>query len=126
MKTAFYGQIVCGASAVLFGVITLIWLGPRNLAKPAADLAPTFGHHHRRGPHDRSNFRWDWDAQYPLTARLAAIVLNVVYLCFWAASLASLQQPTSMSATVGASSSSSPYCGAIALLRRLRRVQHLR
>jgi len=81
MKTAFYGRIVFGASAVLFGVIALTWHDSdtwQNLQQiwrlpfgaliggclMAALIAGGIG------------------MQYPRTARLASVVLCVVYSCF--------------------------------------------
>jgi hypothetical protein len=81
MKTALYGRIVFGASAVLFGVIALMWHDSdtwQNLQQiwrlpfgtligeclMAALIAGGIG------------------MQYPRTARLASVVLCVVYLCF--------------------------------------------
>ena len=81
MKTALYGRIVFGASAVLFGVIALLWHDSdtwQNLQQiwrlpfgtliggclMAALIAGGIG------------------MQYPRTARLASDVLCVVYLCF--------------------------------------------
>ena len=86
MKTALYGRIVFGASAVLFGVIALMW-------------------------HDADtwqNLRQIWSLpfgivlggclmvllivggialQYPRTTRLASVVLCVVFACFSLASI---------------------------------------
>jgi hypothetical protein len=81
MKTALYGRIVFGAAAVLFGVIALMWHDAdtwQNLQHiwslpfgviiggclMAAQIASGIG------------------IQYPRTARLASVVLSVVYLCF--------------------------------------------
>jgi len=81
MKTALYGRIVFGASAVLFGVIALMWHDSdtwQNLQQiwrlhfgtliggclMAALIAGGIG------------------MQCPRTARLASVVLCVVYLCF--------------------------------------------
>ena len=81
MKKASYGRIVFGASAVLFGVIALMWHDSdtwQNLQQiwrlpfgtliggclMAALIAGGIG------------------MQYPRTARLASAVLCVVYLCF--------------------------------------------
>ena len=81
VKTALYGRIVFGASAVLFGVIALMWRDPdtwQNLQEiwrlpfgaliggclMTAQIARAIG------------------MQYPRTARLASVVLGVVYLFF--------------------------------------------
>jgi hypothetical protein len=62
MKTALYGRIVFGASAVLFGVIALMWYDSDTWQYLATDLEPAFWNDHRRVSHDRSNCRWDRDA----------------------------------------------------------------
>jgi hypothetical protein len=81
MKRALYGRIVFGVSAVLFGVIALLWHDAdtwQNLQHiwslpfgaiigeclMAAQIAGGIG------------------MLYPRTARLASIVLGIVYLCF--------------------------------------------
>jgi hypothetical protein len=81
MKTAFYGRIVFGASAMLFGIIALVWLDSDTWQDlqhiwslpsgtviggclMAAQIAGGIG------------------MLYPRSARLAAIVLCAVYLCF--------------------------------------------
>ena len=81
MKAAWYARIVFGASAVLFGVIALMWHDPdtwQNVQQiwrlpfgtligeclMAALIAGGIG------------------MQYPRTARLASVVLCIVYLCF--------------------------------------------
>ena len=81
MKTALYGRMVFGASAVLFGVIALMWHDAdtwQNLQHiwnlplgtivgaclMAAQIAGGVG------------------ILYPRTARMASVVLGVVYLCF--------------------------------------------
>jgi hypothetical protein len=116
MKTALYGRIVFGASAVLFGVIALMWHDPdtwQNLQQiwrlpsgaliggclMAAQIAGGIGMH------------------YPRTARLASVVLGVVYLCF---SLACVPGIIAASTTYERYGGSfflffSLFCGAIAL-----------
>jgi hypothetical protein len=81
MKAAWYARIMFGASAVLFGVIALMWHDPdtwQNVQQiwrlpfgtligeclMAALIAGGIG------------------MQYPRTARLASVVLCIVYLCF--------------------------------------------
>ena len=81
MKTALYGRIVLGASAVLFGVITLMWHDSdswQNLQ------------HIWRLPFGTIIGECLMVAQvaggigmlYPRTVRSAAVVLCIVYLCF--------------------------------------------
>jgi hypothetical protein len=81
MKAAWYARIMFGASAVLFGVIALMWHDPdtwQNVQQiwrlpfgtligeclMAALIAGGIG------------------MQYPRTARLASVILCIVYLCF--------------------------------------------
>jgi len=81
MKTALFGRIVFGASAVLFGVIALMWHDPdtwQNLHQiwklpfgaiigaslMVLQIAGGIG------------------IQFPRTARMASVVLCLVYLCF--------------------------------------------
>jgi len=81
MKTAWCGRIVFGASAVLFGVIALTWHDPdtwqnlwhiRNLP-----LGTIVG-----GCLMTALIAGGIGVPYPRTARLASVVLAVVYLCF--------------------------------------------
>jgi hypothetical protein len=89
MKTSLYGRILFGASAVLFGVIALMWHDPdtwQNLVQlwrlpfgaiigaclMTAQIAGGIG------------------IQYPRTARLASILLGIVYLCFSLACIPSI------------------------------------
>ena len=116
MKTASYGRIVLGASAVLFGVITLMW-------------------------HDSDtwqNLRHIWSlpfgaiigeclmvAQiaggigmlYPRTVRSASVVLCIVYLCFSLACVPDIIAAANLYDKYGGSFFLffSLFCGAIAL-----------
>ena len=116
MKTAFYGRIVFGASAVLFGVIALMWHDSdtwQNLQQiwrlpfgtliggclMAALIAGGIG------------------MQYPRTARLASVVLCVVYLCFSLACIPDIIAASNIYERYGGSFCLffSFFCGAIAL-----------
>ena len=116
VKTASYGRIVFGASAVLFGVIALMWhdadtwqtlrqiwslpfgiiIGECLMAvQIAAGIA----------------------MQYPRTARLASLVLGVVYLLFSLACIPDIIAASSLYERYGGSffQQVSLLCGAIAL-----------
>jgi hypothetical protein len=116
MKTALYGRIVFGASAVLFGVIALMWHDPdtwQNLHEiwrlplgaiigaclMAAQIAGGIG------------------MQSPRTARLASVVLGVVYVCFSLACIPSIIAASNVYDRYGGSFFLffSLLCGAIAL-----------
>ena len=115
MKTALYGRIVFGASAVLFGVIALMW-------------------------HDADtwqNLRQIWSLpfgiviggclmvlliasgigiEYPRTTRLASVVLCVVCLCFSLASIPGIIKAPTVYAQYGSFFEQfSLLCGAVAL-----------
>jgi len=81
VKTALYGRIVFGASALLFGVIALMWHDSdtwQNLQQiwrlPFGTLIGGFLM--------AALIAGGIGMQYPRTARLASVVLCVVYLCF--------------------------------------------
>jgi hypothetical protein len=116
MKTALYGRIVFGASAVLFGVIALMWNDPdtwQNLQQiwrlpfgtligaclMTAQIAGGIG------------------MQHPRTARLASVVLGVVYLLFSLACIPDIIAASNIYERYGGSLFQffSLLCGAIAL-----------
>jgi hypothetical protein len=116
MKTALYGRIVFGASAMLFGVIALMWHDSdtwQNLQQiwrlpfgaliggclMAALIAGGIG------------------MQYPRIARLASIVLCVVFLCFSLACIPDIIAASNIYELYGGSFFLffSLLCGAIAL-----------
>jgi hypothetical protein len=115
MKTALYGRIVFGASAVLFGVIALMWHDSdtwqtlRQIWRlpfgdiiggclMTAQIAGGIGIQHRR------------------TVRLAAIVLGVVYLLFSLACIPGIIAAPAIYAQYGSFFEQfSLLCGAIAL-----------
>jgi len=81
MKTLSYGRIVFGASAVLFGVIALMWHDAetwQNLlhiwSLPCGTIIG--------GCLMSAQIVGGIAMQYPRTMRLASVVLCVVYLCF--------------------------------------------
>ena len=81
MKTVMYGRILFGASAVLFGIIALMWHD--------GDTWQTLRHIWSRpfgtvmgGGLRAAQIVGGIGMLYPRTARLPAVVLCVVYLCF--------------------------------------------
>ena len=81
MKTALYGRIVFGASAVLFGVIALMWHDPdtwQNLHQIwRLPLGALIG-----ACLMTALIVGGIAMQCPRTAHLASVILGVVYLCF--------------------------------------------
>jgi hypothetical protein len=116
VRTAFYGRIVFGASAVLFGVIALlwhdaatwqtlreIWVLPFGAIIGACLMA--------------AQIAGGIAMQHPRTARLAAIVLGVVYLLFSLACIPGIIAASDVYERYGGSFFQfvSLLCGAIAL-----------
>jgi hypothetical protein len=81
MKTAVYGRIVFGASAVLFGVIALMWHDADTWQTLRQILSLPFGTI-IGGCLMTAQIAGGIGIQYPRTARFASVVLCVVYLCF--------------------------------------------
>ena len=81
MKTALYGRIVFGASAVLFGVIALMWYDADTWQALSQIWSLPFGAI-IGGCLMIAQIAGGIGMQYPRTARLASIVLGVVYLLF--------------------------------------------
>jgi hypothetical protein len=81
MKTVFYGRIVFGASAVLFGVIALMWHDSDTWQNLQHIWSLPFGTLIGRCLM-AALIAGGIGMQYPRTARLASVVLCVVYLCF--------------------------------------------
>ncbi len=81
MKTASFGRIVFGSSAVLFGVIALMWYDAdtwQTLRKLwSVPFGTVIG-----GCLMTAQIAGGIGMQYPRTARSASVVLGVVYLCF--------------------------------------------
>jgi hypothetical protein len=81
MKTAFYGRVVFGASAVLFGVIALMWHDADTWQSLqhlwSLPFSTIIG-----GCLMAAQIAGGVGVLYPRTARLASVVLCIVYLCF--------------------------------------------
>jgi hypothetical protein len=81
MKTALYGRIFFGASAVLFGVIALMWHDANTWQNLQHIWSLPFGTV-IGGCLMTAQIAGGIGVVYPRTARLASVVLCVVYLCF--------------------------------------------
>jgi len=81
MKTALYGRIVFGASAVLCGVIALMWYDPDTWQTLSQIWSLPFGRI-IGGCLMIVQVAGGIGIEYPRTARLASIVLGVAYLLF--------------------------------------------
>ncbi|MFY9854108.1 MAG: hypothetical protein WAK26_09560 [Terracidiphilus sp.] len=81
MKTALYGRIVFGASAVIFGVIALMWHDTDTWQNLQQIWSLPFGVV-LGGCLMTAQIAGGIGIQYSLTARWASAVLCVVYLCF--------------------------------------------
>ena len=81
MKTALYGRIVFGASAVLFGVIALMWHDPETWQNLRHIWSLPFGAV-IGACLMFAQIAGGIGMQYPRTVRLASVVLGVVYLVF--------------------------------------------
>src|SRR5271170_1125998 len=81
MKTALYGRMVFGASAVLFGVIALMWYDADTWQTLRQIWSLPFGAI-AGGCLMTAQIAGGIGMQYPRTARLASIVLGAVYLLF--------------------------------------------
>jgi hypothetical protein len=81
MKTALYGGIVFGASAVLFGVIPLMWYDSDTWQTLRQIWSLPFGAI-VGGCLMVGQIAGGIGMQYPQTVRLASIVLGIVYLLF--------------------------------------------
>jgi len=81
MKTALYGRIVFGASAVLFGVIALMWHDSDTWQTLSQIWSLPFGAI-LGGCLMTAQIAGGIGMQYPRTAHLASIVLGAVYLLF--------------------------------------------
>jgi hypothetical protein len=116
MKTALYGRIVFGASAVLFGVIALMW----HDADTWQDLQYIWGLPFGTvigGFLMAAQIAAGIGVLYPRTARLASVVLCVVYLCFALACIPDIIAASNIYERYGGSFFLfvSLLCGAIAL-----------
>jgi hypothetical protein len=81
MKTELYGRIVFGASAVLFGVIALMWYDSDTWQTLRQIWSLPFGTI-IGGCLMIVQIAGGVGMQYPRTARLASIVLGIIYLLF--------------------------------------------
>jgi len=81
MKTASYGRIVFGAAAVLFGVIALMWHDAATWQNLQHIWSLPFGVI-MGGCLMTAQIAGGIGIQYGRTARLASVVLCVVYFCF--------------------------------------------
>ena len=81
MKTALYGRIVFGASAVLFGVIALMWYDSDTWQTLRQIWSLPFGTI-VGGCLMIVQIAGGIGMQYPRTAHLASILLGIVYLLF--------------------------------------------
>jgi hypothetical protein len=115
MKTGLYGRIVFGASAVLFGVIALMWHDSNTWQTLRQIWSLPFG----------TIIGWclmtaqiagGIAMQYPRTARLASVVLVIVYLLFSLACIPGIIAAPTVYAQYGSFFEQfSLLCGAIAL-----------
>jgi hypothetical protein len=115
MKPALYGRIVFGASAVLFGVIALMWHDPdtwQNLRQIwSLPLGAIIG-----GCLMGAQIAAGIGIQHPRTARLASVVIGVVYLLFSLACIPGIIAAPTVYAQYGSFFEQfSLLCGAIAL-----------
>jgi hypothetical protein len=115
MKTTLYGRIVFGASAVLFGVIALMWWDAdtwqtlQQLWKlPAGRIIG--------GSLMAAQIVGGIGMQYPRTTRLASIILSLVYVLFSLACIPAIIAAPRVYATYGSFFEQfCLLCGAIAL-----------
>jgi hypothetical protein len=116
MKTAFYGRVAFGASAVLFGVIALMWHDSDTWQSLQQIWRLPFGTL-IGGCLMAALTAGGIGMQYPRSARLASVVLCVVYLCFSLACIPDIIAASNIYERYGGSFFLffSLLCGAIAL-----------
>jgi hypothetical protein len=115
MKTAIYGRIVFGASAVLFGVIALMWHDSETWQTLRQIWSLPFGAI-IGGCLMTAQIVGGIGIQYPPTLRLASVVLGVVYLLFSLACIPGIIAAPAVYAQYGSFFEQfSLLCGAIAL-----------
>jgi hypothetical protein len=115
MKTALYGRIVFGASAVLFGVIALMWHDSDTWQSLSQIWSLPFGTI-VGGCLMIAQIACGIGMQYPRTARLASVVVGVVYLFFSLACVPGIIAAPTIYAQYGSFFEQfSLLCGAIAL-----------
>jgi hypothetical protein len=115
MKTALYGRIVFGASAVLFGVIALMWHDSDTWQSLSQIWSLPFGTI-VGGCLMIAQIACGIGMQSPRTARLASVVVGVVYLLFSLACIPGIIAAPTIYAQYGSFFEQfSLLCGAIAL-----------
>jgi hypothetical protein len=115
MKTALYGRIVFGASAVLFGVIALMWHDSDTWQSLSQIWSLPFGTI-VGGCLMIAQIACGIGMQYPRTARLASVVVGVVYFLFSLACVPGIIAAPTIYAQYGSFFEQfSLLCGAIAL-----------
>lgn len=115
MKRAFYGRIVFGGSGVLFGVIALMWHDSATWQSLRHIWSLPFGTF-LGGCLMIALIAGGIGMQYSRTARLAAVVLGVVYLFFSLACVPGIVAAATVYAQYGSFFEQfSLLCGAIAL-----------
>jgi hypothetical protein len=117
MKTALYGRIVFGASAVLFGVIALMWHDSGTWQTLSQIWSLPFGSF-VGGCLMIAQIACGIGMQYPRTARLASVVVGVVYSLFSLACVPGIIAAPTIYAQYGSFFEQfSLLCGAIAPVR---------
>ncbi len=116
MKMASYGRIAFGAAAVLFGVIALMWHDPATWQTLRQIWRLPFGGI-IGGFLMGIQIAGGIGMQYPRTARLASVLLCVVYFCFSLACIPDIIAASSLYERYGGSffQQFSLLCGVIAL-----------
>jgi hypothetical protein len=116
MNTVLYGRVVFGASAVLFGVIALVWHDADTWQNLQHIWSLPFGAI-IGGCLMIAQIVGGIGVVYPRTARLASVVLCLVYLCFSLACLPDMVAAANIYDKYGGSFFLffSFFCGAIAL-----------
>jgi hypothetical protein len=116
MKPAFYGRIFFGASAVLFGVIALMWHDSDTWQTLEQIWKLPFGAI-LGGCLMAAQIAGGIGMQIPRTARQASVVLGVVYLCFSLACIPGIIAPSNIYERYGGNFFQyfCLLCGAIAL-----------
>ncbi len=115
MKTVLYGRIVFGASAVLFGVIALMWHDSDTWQSLSQIWSLPFGTI-VGGCLMIAQIACGIGMQYPRTAHLASVVVGVVYLLFSLACIPGIIAAPTIYAQYGSFFEQfSLLCGAIAL-----------
>jgi hypothetical protein len=115
MKTALHGRILFGVSAVLFGVIALMWHDSETWQTLRQIWSLPFGII-IGGCLMTLQIAGGIGMQYPRTARLASVVLCVVYFCFSLACIPGIIAAPTIYAQYGSFFEQfSLLCGSIAL-----------